>query len=330
MNSLVKRWLLLAAVMAMLTACATAPEKSRQFTFALMGDTQYTPLEEKLFPQMLDAVSAEDLVFVVHIGDFKPASHVYSPCTDELFKRRLDEFNRSRHPFIFLPGDNDWTDCRRPSNGSGDPLERLEKIRQLFYPSPRALGRNAMVLERQSDRSAGDPVFSRYRENTLWTHNGLVFVAVNVQGSNDNRGFDAVNDREWAERTRANIAWFRTAIARARAENASGIVLFQQANPGFEENWASKPGNGFEEFLRAFEAEARAWGKPILFAHGDTHKFRIEPYRSPLDRREIANVTRLETYGSPFVNWVRISVDPENRANPFSIESGNFAPKSPD
>jgi hypothetical protein len=156
---------------------------------------------------------------------------------------------------------------------------------------------------------------------------GMVFATFNIQGSNDNLGFDPANDQEHAERLRANIAWLNRAMARAASEQFIGIAIFLQANPGFEEDPAAVRKSGHREFLEAFEAAATRFGKPILFAHGDTHQFRIEhPYRSPLDKRALANVTRLECYGSPFVNWVRVSIDGRNRAQPFVIESGNFVP----
>ncbi|MEI6737204.1 MAG: hypothetical protein WCL29_01855, partial [Pseudomonadota bacterium] len=66
-------------------------------------------------------------------------------------------------------------------------------------------------------------------------------------------------------------------------------------------------------------------GKPILFAHGDSHQYRIDrPYKSPIDKRPLPNVTRVEGYGTPNVNWVHITIDQSNRATPFYIESGNF------
>jgi hypothetical protein len=309
----------------LLAGCASAPGGSRAYSFGMMGDTQYSSYEERHFPAMIDAVNREDLKFVVHVGDFKAGSN--SPCTDQLFLKRREEFNRSRHPFVYTPGDNDWTDCRRPTNGKGDPLERLEKLRELFYSEPRSIGQNPMPVTRESDVFRDDKALSRYRENLMWSVGGAVYLTVNIQGSNDNRGFDARNDAEHADRTRANIEWVKTAIARANAERAVGIVLFQQANPGFEEPLATAPNNGYAEFLTAFEREARAWGKPMLFAHGDTHTFRIDrPYKSPIDKRDVPNVTRVETYGSPFVNWLRITVDPDNPANPFTIRSGGFVP----
>lgn len=308
---------------AMFGGCAAPERPANGFSFALMGDLQYDRHEEALFTQLLDAVNREDVAFVVHLGDFKSGSR--APCTDDLYLQRRDEFNTSLHPFVLLPGDNDWVDCRRPSNGGADPLERLARIRQVFYPDGRSLGRQPMPLWRQSAAYAGNAIFGRYSENAMWSHRGVVFITVNVQGSNDNLGFDAASDREHADRTAANIEWVRHAVKQARDANAIALVVFMQANPGFEEEPAAVMMSGYRKFLQEFEAEVEKLGRPVLFAHGDTHQFRVDhPYRSPLDRRPVANMIRVETFGSPHTDWVRVTVNPDNPSAPFQIEPGNF------
>ncbi len=325
MRSNFSRKLFAAALLLCLAGCAFVPpahDKSR-FAFAMIGDLQYNQFEETHFPPMLDAISREPLAFVVHVGDFKAGSN--APCTDALFTHRRDQFNRSVHAFIYTTGDNDWVDCRRPTNGAMDPLARLEKLREIFFENDFSLGKNPFRLTRQSETFKADAVLSRYRENAMWVHGGVVFATVNVQGSNDNVGFDAASDAEQALRTRANIAWLKTAVARARRGDIAGLAIFLQANPGFESTPDQVAKSAFMPFLRAFEAEAVALGKPILFAHGDSHQHRIDrPYQSPIDKRVIRNVTRVEGYGTPNVNWLRITVDPANRAALFSIASGNF------
>ena len=319
---------LLKIVFASFTACAlascTSLPANHTYSFALIGDQQYNAAEEALFPDLLDTISSDKLAFVVHLGDFKAGSS--SPCTDALYVQRRNEFNRSKHPFILLPGDNDWVDCRRPSNGKYEPLERLNKLREIFYASPETLGKNKLSVMRQSDVFAADPILSRYSENMLWVQGGVVYATLNIQGSNDNKGFDAANDREQAERTEANIAWLKHAMISAKSDDIVGLAIFLQANPGFEESTTSVQKSGFNEFLRAFDAAAVAFGKPILFAHGDSHQFRVEPYLSPIDKQPILNVTRVEGYGSPSVNWIKITVDANNRVTPFVIKSGGFLP----
>ncbi len=293
------------------------------FQFGLIGDQQYNAYEEKQFPHLLAAMDREPLAFVVHVGDFKAGSN--APCTDVLFEKRFQELNQSAHPLIFTPGDNDWVDCRRPTNGAMNPLERLNKLREVFFAEPSSLGRSRIRLTSQAETFAGDPILSRYRENTMWVQAGVVFATLNIQGSNDNVGFDRTNDAEQLDRTRANLAWLKTAMDRAGATDIVGLAVFLQANPGFEETRATVAKSAYVPFLQGFERAAADFGKPVLFAHGDTHQYRVDqPYKSPIDQRPITNVTRVEGYGSPVVNWVRITVDANNRAIPFRIESGGF------
>lgn len=316
------------AIALILTASCTAeavlPADANAFSFGLIGDQQYNGAQEKQFSALLTAINSEPLAFVVHVGDFKAGGN--SPCTNELFAARLAEFDQSRHPFIYTPGDNDWVDCRHPSNGAMDPLDRLRKLRELFFAAPKSLGRTSLPLSLQGEQFAADPILSRYRENAMWVHEGVVFATLNIQGSNDNLGFDAVNDAEQRERTRANIQWLKEATKRTKAADIIGMAIFSQANPGFEESPAKVAKSAYAPFLQAFEAAAEGLGKPILYIHGDSHQFRVErPYKSPIDRREIKNVTRVEGYGSPNVNWVRITVSKQS-STPFSIESGRFLP----
>jgi Calcineurin-like phosphoesterase len=306
--------------------CATPTPHNRDFSFVFIADTQYNKREERAFTNMLAALNQEQFSFIVHGGDFKAGSN--APCTDSLFTRRLVEYQQSENPFIFIPGDNDWVDCQRASNGSQDPLERLAKLRELFYPDDQSIGKRRIPVVRQSAPAAlgstVNSVLMRYPENMRWQKDGVIFFTVNVQGSNDNVGFTAASDTEQRQRETANIAWMHAAFEIAQRENAIGVVMFLQANPGFEEPLAKVAKSAYLPFLRAFEATASVWNKPVIFAHGDTHQFRLLPYESPIDRKRIANVTRLETFGSPHTNWVRVNVRPSNAQAPFEVILGGM------
>ena len=55
------------------------------------------------------------------------------------------------------------------------------------------------------------------------------------------------------------------------------------------------------------------FGKPVVLAVGDTHVFRVD---KPLYREDgslVESFTRVETFGSPYVHWVRVTVDPSDR-----------------
>lgn len=110
---------------------------AQSFTFAAIGDVPYGPHEE--FAALIDKINTQSLAFTIHVGDIKSGSTV---CSDETFlsvRRLFDRFNRA---LVYTPGDNEWTDCHRLNNGRYDPLERLEKIRQLFLRRMKVWGNN--------------------------------------------------------------------------------------------------------------------------------------------------------------------------------------------
>ena len=151
-------------------------------------------------------------------------------------------------------------------------------------------------------------------ENRSWTKNGVVFATVHVVGSNDNRGFDAANDLEQLCRATANRVWIENALRLAEAPGRRGLVLLVHANP-----WVQSRDKVYDGLLAQVAAGARRLAKPLLFVHGDTHTYQDDrPFRDGSGAR-VANARRLETFGSPVIGWVRVSVDP-NDTELFRIE----------
>jgi hypothetical protein len=274
--------------------------------FGLFGDTPYNHWEREHLPDLLAAMDGENLAFVIHDGDIKSGD---SACSDETFKDILAVFQKSTHPLIYVPGDNDWTDCHRKSNGRYDPLERLDKLRAWFFPDDFALGRRRLKLERQSR----DLAFVRYRENVRWEAGGALFVGLNVPGSENNfhgpRGSNGPV-AEFIERSAANRAWLAQAFAIARARKLAGILIAMQGNPGFHAANAGHHGPGYRDLLTQLREETLAFPGQVVLVHGDTHLHRIDrPMLDPASGETVKNFTRLETMGSPFFGWVRGQVD---------------------
>jgi hypothetical protein len=299
----------LLALSTILGSCAVAPPGPGGFRFAVMGDTPYNAREEQAFVAMIARLDREPVAFAIHVGDIKAGGN--APCTDALFLRRKADFDRSAHPIVLTPGDNDWTDCRRASNGAMDPIERLARLREIFFADGFSLGRERLATRAQSACIA--PTIpacgcAAHPENRMWTRSGVVFATLNVPGSNDNVGYDAANDAEARCRGEANRQWLEEAARLAHAPDARGLVVALQADP-----WATKK-PVYVPLVRHVAQIARGLGKPMLFVHGDTHTYRLDnPFRDaagvPID-----SLTRLETYGSPFVGWVEVTVDPADPA----------------
>lgn len=288
----------------LLLSSACGAREPTQFEFALFGDTPYLSFEEPAFTAMLAALDQEKLAFVVHVGDFKSSA---TTCSDELFLRRKRQFNDSAHPFIYIPGDNEWTDCPA-TDKSGNPLERLNKLRELFFNDSYSLGKRKLKLRRQS---------AAYPENVRWRLHDIVFVGLNITGSNNNYIKDAGN-QEFLLRQEANDAWLKKAFSIAARPQMRGLVILIHANPQFEKD--SRVTSGYQQFLLALQDLATDFGKPILIAHGDTHLFRVDQPLKDKRGNALAHVTRVEVPGSPFTDWVRVTVDNKTPVR-FTINS---------
>jgi hypothetical protein len=204
---------------------ATAPPATG-FTFAVIGDLGYFPEEEPWVDHVLADLNRDTaLAFVVHVGDLSSPRY---GCTDQLRTRRLAQFRASAHPLIYTPGDNDWTDCHAPAVPGGDPMERLTKLRAVFFDGDQTIGQRTFALARQS--ASGDPAFAKYRENVRWDLGGVTFLTLHVTGSNNGLGRTPDGDAEYAERTQANLAWLRRGFEHARTSNSRAIMILQQAN----------------------------------------------------------------------------------------------------
>ena len=332
----------LVAAVVSLAFVVTANAQSQKFQFGVIGDTSYSTVAEKEFDRLMAALNKENLAFVVHVGDFEADPRPYQrspdkitmPCTDENFQRVLATFQQSANPFILTPGDNDWTDCHLVKARKFDPMERLAKVREMFFPEGRSLGQKTIAVDSQ----AKDANFKKYRENLMWSFNDVTFATLHIVGSDNNKGLTPEMDAEHAERTKANIAWMKKAFADAKAKNSIGLVLLTQANPGFETHWtpslvgryfrsfpeikppAKSTPSGYDEILHALAAEMETYKKPTAFVHGDTHIFHLsKPLLSKKTKRFFENFIRVETFGDPDTHWVRITVDP-SKPELFTIE----------
>jgi len=101
----------------------------------------------------------------------------------------------------------------------------------------------------------------------------------------------------------ATAAWLEATFDRAERDGSSGVVLIWQADPtvgGFD--------NAFKYLVNELKRRAKAFGKPVVLVHGDTHTYRIDkPWP------EVPNLTRVETHALVDPNyWIRATVDPND------------------
>jgi hypothetical protein len=296
---------LLAALGGLLLAGTLHAETWR---FAAIGDTPYSSHELRELPRMLADIAAEHPAFIVHAGDLKGSREI---CSDTLLEARRDLLDASPAPLIYVPGDNEWADCRHLPAGKFDPLERLQKLRQLFFAAPRSRGQSVLPVEQQP----GD-----YPEHLRWRLGPVLFISLNVPGPNNNFGLGTEPSREFIVRNPVVIDWLRQGFAVARRERLAGIVILMQGNPAFRHHAAGLPHAGYRELLDTLGQEAVTFAGQVLLIHGDTHWQRIDqPLHHPLTKQPISSFTRLETFGSPFMGWVKVIID-EQQPQLFRFE----------
>jgi hypothetical protein len=337
-----------------LTIAAAWPAWAQQpFQFGLVGDTGYSAQGIAEFKRLITDINRVNLEFVVHIGDIMPGANNYRnpavgavPCVHERYKDVYESFQSVRHPLIYTPGDNDWTDCHTFTGIEVGPMEALAKLRSMFFPAGRSLGQRTIPVVSQ----ATDPALGKFLENLRWTMGDVTFVTLHIVGSNDNFGRTPDMDAEHIERKAANIAWLRAAFAQAKRDRSLGMVILTQANPYFENHWpagqknayagmipgmrppAQQSPTAFDEYVKALAEEVESYEKPVAFLHGDTHRYRIDqPLFSAKSNRRFQNFIRVETFGNPDTHWVRVTVDPGDpqlfRFDPQLVPE-NIAPRT--
>ena len=306
-------------------------DRDGTYTIAVIGDTPYGALKLAEFPSLVDKINADpDVRLVAHLGDIKAGKN--SPCTDVYFADVRAKFDRFADPLVYTPGDNEWTDCHVAikNNGLYTPTERLQKVRELFFPVPgRTLGGRAMRVLTQAD----DPANSAYVENAMFRKSRVILATLNITGSNNDGASwgtilpaDAAaypsQAEERASRAQANEAWLNETFATAARTHAVGVVLLFQADMW---DTAEPTLSGFDALVHQIGTLAARYDGPVLLLEGDSHAFRVDnPYAasSPLHslhpQTPVAdNITRIVVEGSDAgrTEYLRLTIDPKGKGH---------------
>ncbi len=315
-------------------------DERRSYAIGLWGDLPYSDVQALTgVPNLIADMNRHDLAFTAHDGDLKAGNATVgsvtpTTCSDALYLQGLNYFNSLKAPAIFTPGDNDWTDCDRPSNGGFSSLERLDHERALFFSTPFSLGQHRLHQQVQTaPLCLGVSGMVPCVENRRWTLGGVTYATINIQGSCNNLCDTAPNPAEFAARNQADILWVQETFEEARSRNSAAIMLITQADPGFDlsdgtraplrdpKTLAETDGqpDGFQSFLLALRDQVIAFQKPVAYVHGDSHYFRVDkPFQNSKGQR-LENFTRVETFGdnqangTNDVNWLKVLVDPSSR-----------------
>jgi len=169
-----------------------------------------------------------------------------TPCEEFRYQQVADVLEMLSVPAFMCPGDNETRDCDDPALA-------------LNYWNTHFLGLESnfcsgLAVSRQAARP----------QNFAFVAKNVLFIGLNlVGGSNDDDVMQ--DDADWVEQQMVTQAPFVRAA-----------VLFAQAGPG----------SGRTLFFEQFEPDAIAFGKPVLFIHGDGHSWIDDfPFAAPNVRR---------------------------------------------
>ena len=243
-------------------------------TFYAMGDVPYTPEDDAILPKQIAALPA-DAEFVVHVGDIKDGA---SPCDEAVYIKVSGMLRKSAHRLFIVPGDNEWNDCK-------DPAPSWDYWAKYFMKFDRHW-ESRLVVARQAER----------QENFTCFHKGVLFIGINLVGG---KVHDA---EEWKTRHRQDVDWIKKQ-AEEKGEASRCMVLFGHAQP------ATKHADFFGPFVEA----ATAYGKPILYLHGDGHRWIKD---SPFEAK---NILRVQVDQGGIASPVKVIVG-QDKEHPFVFE----------
>jgi hypothetical protein len=338
--------LILAAALAAGATAATADDFNRDagyaapVTIAVFGDWPYNTILLDSAPLLINSVNADkDVSLVLHVGDIHSGS---MPCTSADIlppisssnpgwnQKVYDRFQQFRQPFVYTPGDNEWTDCHKSKEkSSGDPLKELSSVRGLFFARPgRTLGLNERRVWSQAQHF--DPAHladAQFVENVMWRQGAVVFVTVDVPGSNNDTApwtgifsDPSAQDDEVAARNAANLRWLAAAFGLAKRTGAKAVVIGQQADMWDPEALASNELYNYTPYVQTLAQMVLDFGRPVLLLNGDSHVYGSDkPLADPTSATgkihntpAVPNLTRITVQGSTNApaEWLKLTIDP--------------------
>ena len=239
---------------------------ARSFVFGAIGHAFKADADEALLKRAIAEVNQEKPVFIVATG-IKAASE---PCSDKLYSQRKQVLDESPRAIIVSPAGSDWSECRN-SAGRSNAVERLNRIREVFYPDNNSLGVQSLTLTRLSATAK----FRSYAENAYWEHGGVLFATLNLPAKNNHFLPEAGRNSEYEDRLVANRAWLHRLFALAQRRGVEGVVLFSDGDLGVhaEEGFSLLSGfgnkqDGFKQVRKQVRALAEKFQGKVLLIDG--------------------------------------------------------------
>lgn len=206
--------------------------------FTVIGDVPYNEEQRSDLISFINERNAESKSeFLIHVGDIKAGK---TPCDEDIYEDVSTILKEVSIPTFIILGDNEYNDC-------DNPIQGLKFWNQYFLH----LNKNWEFEHQIAYQEERD-------ENFSWSQNEVLFIGINLVGSQ-------VHDaEEWEKRLLDNGKWTQQ-LLEAHKTDTKAAVIFAHAN--IVEGGPEK----FETFTKRFRKASAAYGRPILFVHGDGH-----------------------------------------------------------
>jgi PKD repeat protein len=241
-------------------------------TFSIIADVPYSSSEVN---DLADHVDDHNLYspsyFLVHLGDILAGSE---ECVESRYEDVAAILQMLAVPAFIIPGDNEWNDCSDPDEAWTFWEANFTDFESNFCGTP--------PVQEQAVR----------HENFAFTHSGVLFVGLNLVGGAIN------NQSEWNERLQQDADWVIQHLE-DEEPNVRAAVVFGHAGP------SAKQDLFFDQFVPA----AGTFGKPVLYAHGDDHSWKVD---NPFSENNMLRVQldRGDSSNPPVHVTVTLEVDP--------------------
>lgn len=251
---------------AILMAGGAAQAAGQDFAFGVINHAAPGVKGDQALRQALTETDADNLAFVVVNGIKSPSEG----CDDALYAERHEMLSQAQNGiFVSLAG-SDWITCRDRENRS-DAIERLARMREIFYASEFSLGASRLPMLRQSLT----PKFRSYAENTRWEIGNVLFATVNLPAANNHFLLDGGRNNEFEDRLIANRNWLQHLFAFAALKKSAAIVFFSDGNPFGpppKRSFFRAQRDGFAETRKLFSELAGKFQGRVLVVHAQGGK----------------------------------------------------------
>jgi hypothetical protein len=209
-----------------LLAASSASAQPAEFSFGVLANPFGRPVtaaqDESSLREMLADTDADNLAFVVANG----IKGFAEPCTDALYQQRKAVLDGAKNGLIVSLAGTDWADCRN-GHGRSDAIERLNRIREIFFADDFSLGSSRIPLVRESATAK----FHAYAENARWEFGNVMFATLDLPAPNNHYRIEAGRNSEFEDRLIANRDWLQRLFLFAGRKKNEAIVLFCDGDP---------------------------------------------------------------------------------------------------